>query len=115
MHIILVSVSNCVSLQEEFKSPGRRANSADRDSWPQSSSETNKTLVGLGFVISTLVVESNCAVILHLLRMEGHYWLCGHSQFALAGCEQLYLLFPVIISRNGALAQQPGPRHHRVH
>ncbi|MEQ2280088.1 Dixin-A [Ameca splendens] len=30
---------------EEFKSPGRRANSTDRDSWPPSSSETSKIFV----------------------------------------------------------------------
>lgn len=41
----LLTVSNWFFFQEEFKSPGRRANSTDRDSWPQSSSETNKILV----------------------------------------------------------------------
>lgn len=45
--------------QEEFKSPGRRANSTDRDSWPPSTSET---LSSSGFVIlhyiSTLAVKS---------------------------------------------------------
>lgn len=38
----LFTVCDCSPLQEEFKSPGRRANSTDRDSWPPSSSETDK-------------------------------------------------------------------------
>lgn len=38
----LFTICDCLPLQEEFKSPGRRANSTDRDSWPPSSSETDK-------------------------------------------------------------------------
>lgn len=41
----LFTMSNWLFFQEEFKSPGRRANLTDRDSWPPSSSETHKTFV----------------------------------------------------------------------